>query len=173
MRRPTAPDSASRGPTGPAAPGPAGAAHCQHVYGPQEEKIQTADSQLLRAASRRRPQMSADAELMPCASHTRAVATARPLWCEHRMRERARIRKAKVCCALLDDCGSSEYDEYRVVLGSVWFREVGTRRYSISWSTGTRVRYSLSEYRAHRAILRAFRRSPPSTWKYAAYSGWS
>ena len=69
-----------------------------------------ADSQLLRAASRRRPQMSADAELMPCASHTRAAATARPLWCEHRMRERARIRKAKGCCALLDDCGSSEYD---------------------------------------------------------------
>ena len=116
-----------------------------------------ADSQLLRAASRRRPQMSADAELMPCASHTRAAATARPLWCEHRMRERARIRKAKGCCALLDDCGSSEYDEYRVVLGSVWFREVGTRQYSIWWSTGTRVRYSLSEYRAHRAILRAFR----------------
>ena len=94
----------------------------------------------------------------------------------HARRTRARLRQRDLCGAsiacesvhaferqrdavrfFLDDCGSSEYDEYRVVLGSVWFREVGTRQYSIWWSTGTRVRYSLSEYRAHRAILRAFR----------------
>ena len=136
-----------------------------------------ADSQLLRAASRRRPQMSADAELMPCASHTRAAATARPLWCEHRMRERARIRKAKGCCALLDDCGSSEYDEYRVVLGSVWFPLSGFVKLVLDGTrfggvpereSGTR-----SASTARIAPYSALSGSPPSTWRYAAYSDWS
>lgn len=108
-----------------------------------------AGSQLLRAASRRRPQTSADAELMPCASHTRAAATARPLWYER--------SHARACDAF--ELGCCRERVRRVPRGTrKWISLVfGTPRYSISWSTGTRVRYSLSEYRAHRAILRAFR----------------
>ena len=92
----------------------------------------------------------------------------------HARRTRARLRQRDLCGASIACESVHAFERQRDAVrfstivdrastastawySEAWFREVGTRRYSIWWSTGTRVRYSLSEYRAHRAILRAFR----------------